>query len=132
MTQGTIEDYYRQCRRCFSEHIKATIEALEKVWEMSPEQITEQQYSVIRGLKAIYTGQLVEDIEGDLKSGHITMETVEKRVQLDVEAYKIVIDQMNLTPIEKIFLDLLFADHVSAMRMNLGNMVLLLNNALMK
>ena len=35
----------------------------------------------------------------DLESGHVSTETVEKRVQLDVDACKVIIEGMNPTPI---------------------------------
>ena len=34
-----------------------------------------------------------------MESGHVSMETVDKRVQLDVDACKVIIEGMNPTPI---------------------------------
>ena len=58
----------------------------------------------MRGVRAVYSGQLIEDIKRDLASGNVTMETVEKRVQVDVDACKAVIDLLNPTPMGKILL----------------------------
>lgn len=55
------------------------------------------------------------------------METVEKRVQLDVDACKVIIDGMNPSPMGKILLELLVAEHAHAMRTELGNLALLQN-----
>ena len=57
----------------------------------------------------------------------MSMETVEKRVQLDVDACKVIIDGMDHSPMGKILLELLVAEHANAMRAELGNLVLLQN-----
>lgn len=104
------------------------LEALEKILALKEDQVTEQQRAAVRGLKALYNSQVVEEIERDLVSGHVSMETVEKRVQLEENASRAVIELMNPSPIGKIFLELLIAEHMNAMRMKLGNLVLLMNN----
>ena len=86
----------------------------------------------MRGLKAIYSGQLIEDIKRDLASGNVTMDTVEKRVQLDVEACKAVIPLLNPSPIGKILLELILAERANVMRTNLKNQVLCCNEAINK
>lgn len=96
--------------------------------ELKEDQVTEQQRVAVQGLKALYCSQVVEDIERDLASGNVSMETVEKRVQLEEDACKAAIELMNPSPIGKIFLELVVAEHTNAMRMNLGNLVLLMNN----
>ena len=55
------------------------------------------------------------------------METVEKRVQLDVDACKVIIEGMSPSPMGKILLELMVAEHVNAMRTELGNLALLQN-----
>ena len=92
------------------------------------DQVTEQQRAAVRGVKAIYSGQLIEDIKRDLASGNVTMETVEKRVQLDVETGKAVIDLLNPNPMGKIFLEFILAEEANALRTNLTNQILWLNN----
>lgn len=104
MQQNYIQEYYRLQNESFCDHVKAVVDALEKILELKDNQVTDQQRAVVRGLKAIYSGQLIEDIKSDLVSGNVTMETVEKRVQLDVYACKAVIDLLNPSPIEKILL----------------------------
>ena len=81
----------------------------------------------MHGLKALYESRVVEDVERDLESGHESMETVEKRVQLDVDACKVIIDGMNPSPMGKILLELLVAEDAHTMRAELGNLVLLQN-----
>ena len=67
--------------------------------ELKGDQVTEQQRAAVHGLKALYESRVVEGVEQDLESGHVSMETVEKRVQLDVDACKVIIEGMNPTPI---------------------------------
>ena len=81
----------------------------------------------MHGLKALYESQVVEDIERDLESGHMSMETVEKRVRLDVDACKVIIEGMNPSPMGKILPELLVPEHAHAMRTEPGNLVLLQN-----
>lgn len=64
-------------------------------------------YSVIRGMKALFTGQVIEVIKCDLTSGHIAMGTVEKRVQSDFHACRAVIELTNPSPIGKILFELI-------------------------
>ena len=127
MPQDYIQEYYRLQNESFCDHVKTVVDALEKILELKDNQVTDQQRTVVRGLKAIYSGQLVEDIKRDLASGNVTMETVEKRVQLDVDASKAVIDLLNPSPIGKIFLELILAEQANAMRTNLKNQVMWMN-----
>ena len=127
MPQDYIQEYYRLQNESFCDHVKTVVDALEKILELKDHQVTEQQRAVVRGLKAIYSGQLIEDIKRDLVSGNVTMETVEKRVQLDVDACKAVIDLLNPSPIGKIFLELILAEQANAMRTNLKNQVMWMN-----
>lgn len=53
----------------------------------------------------------------------MSMETVEKRVQLEEDACKMVIESMNASPIGKIFLELMIAEQINVMRTNLKSMV---------
>lgn len=125
--QDYIREYYRLQHESFCDHVKAIVDALEKILELKDNQVTEPQRAVVRGLKAIYSGQLIEDINRDLTSGNVTMETVEKRVQLDVDACNAVIDLLNPSPIGKILLELLLAEQANAMRTNLKNQVMWVN-----
>ena len=127
MPQDYIREYYRLQHESFCDHVKAIVDALEKILELKDNQVTEPQRAVVRSLKAIYSGQLIEDINRDLTSGNVTMETVEKRVQLDVDACKAVIDLLNPSPIGKILLELLLAEQANAMRTNLKNQVMWVN-----
>ena len=127
MPQDYIQEYYRLQNESFCDHVKTVVDALEKILELKDHQVTEQQRAVVRGLKAIYSGQLIEDIKRDLVSGNVTMETVEKRVQLDVDACKAVIDLLNPSPIGKILLELILAEQANAMRTNLKNQVMWMN-----
>ena len=127
MPQDYIQEYYRLQNESFCDHVKAVVDALEKILELNDNQVTDQQRAVVRGLRAIYSGQLIEDIKRDLVSGNVTMESVEKRVQLDVDACKAVIDLLNPSPIEKILLELILAEQANAMRTNLKNQVMWMN-----
>ncbi len=128
MTEDYIAQYYHLQHESFCDHIKAVVDALEKILDMKGNQVTEQQRTLVRGLKALYTGQIIEDIKCDLASGHVTMDTVEKRVQLDVDACKAVIELMNPSPIGKILLELILAEQANAMRTNLKSQVMWMNN----
>lgn len=127
MQQNYIQEYYRLQNESFCDHVKAVVDALEKILDFKDNQVTDQQRAVVRGLKAFYSGQLIEDIKRDLVSGNVTMETVEKRVQLDVDACKAVIDLLKPSPIEKILLELILAEQANAMRTNLKNQVMWMN-----
>ena len=111
----------------FLSHVKSRLDADEKMLELKEDQVTEQQRGVVHGLKALYESAVFEDIERDLESGHGAMETVEKRVRLDVEACKVITEGMNPSPMGKILLELLVAEHAHAMRTELGNLALLQN-----
>ena len=128
MTEDYIAQYYRLQHESFCDHIKAVVDALEKILDLKGNQVTEQQRTVVCGLKALYGGQVIEDIKRDLASGDVTMDTVEKRVQLDVDACKAVIDLMNPSPIGKILLELILAEQANAMRTNLKSQVMWMNN----
>ena len=56
------------------------------------------------------------------------MDTVVKRVQLDVDACKAVIELMNPSPIGKILLELILAEQANAMRTNLKSQEMWMNN----
>ena len=127
MPQDYIQEYYRLQNESFCDHVKTVVDALEKILELKDNQAPDQQRVVVRGLRAIYSGQLIEDIKRDLVSGNVTMETVEKRVQLDVDACKAVIDLLNPSPIGKILLELILAEQANAMRTNLKNQVMWMN-----
>jgi hypothetical protein len=103
MSQTYIQEYGRLQHEAFCDHVKTVVDALEKILELKGNQVTAQQRAAVRGLKAIYSGQLIEDIKRDLASGNVTMDTVEKRVQLDVEACKAVIPLLNPSPMERSF-----------------------------
>lgn len=90
-------------------------------------QVTEQERTAVHGPKASCESRVVEDTERDLESGHVSMETVEKRVRLDIDACKEIIEEMNPSPMGKILLELLVAEHANAMRTELGNLLLLQN-----
>jgi len=122
--QDYIHKYYCLQHVSFCDHIKAVVNALEKILDLNDDQVTDRQRAVVRELKAIYSGQLVEDIKCDLASGIVTMDTVEKRVQLDVDMCKAVIDLLNPSPIGKILLELILAEQAVAMRTNLKNQVM--------
>ena len=128
MPQNYKQAYYNLQHESFCNHVKTVIEALEKILKLKDGQVTEQQRAAIRGLKAIYDGQIAEDIKRDLASGHVTMDSVDKRVQLDVDACKAIIDLVNPSPVGKILLELILAEQANAMRTNLKNQVLWLNN----
>ena len=49
----------------------------------------------------------------------LNQETVEKRVQLDMETGKVVIELLNPSPMGKMLLDLIWAEQTNALRTNL-------------
>lgn len=127
MSQTYIQEYYRLQHEAFCDHVKTVVDALEKILELKGDQVTAQQRAAVCGLKALYSGQHIEDIKRDLASGNVTMDTVEKRVQLDVEACKAVIPLLNPSPIGKILLELILAGQANMMRTNLRNQVMWVN-----
>ena len=125
--QDYIQEYYRLQNESFCDHVKAVVDALEKILELKEKHVTEQQRAAVRGMKAIYSGQFIEDIKRDLRSGNVTMDTVEKRVQLDVDMCRAMIDLLNPSPMGKILLELILAEQANAMRTNLKNQVMWVN-----
>ena len=99
MPQSLIQQYHPLHLSAFLSHVKSGLDALGKMVELKGEQVTEQERAAVHGLKALYESRVVEGVERDLESGHESMETVEKRVQLDVDACKVIIVGMNPTPI---------------------------------
>ena len=128
MTNNYIQQYCKIQHESFCNHIKAMIDAFDKVLEQKDNQVTDQQRAVVHSLKAIYVGEQVADIERDLAIGHVTMETVQKRIQLEEEACKLVIEKLSPSPMWKVFLELIVAEQINAMRANLSNLVLWINN----
>ena len=126
MPQNYIQDYYRLQHESFCDSIKAVVDALEKILALQGNQVTDQQRAAVRGLKAVYSGQLIDDIKRDLASGNVTMDTIEKRVKLDVDACKVVIECLNPSPLGKILLDLFLTEQANSMRTNLKNQMVLM------
>ena len=56
------------------------------------------------------------------------MEPVEKRVRLDVETGKAVIELLNPSPMSKMLLEFILAEQVNALRTNLKNQIYRLSN----
>ena len=99
MPQSLIHQHHPLHHSAFLSHVKSGLDALEKMVELKGEQVTEQERAAEHGLKALYESRVVENVERDLESGHVSMETVEKRVQLDADACKVIIEGVNPTPI---------------------------------
>lgn len=127
MSQNYIQEYYHLQYDSFCNQIKAVVEAIEKILDIK-DNLSDQQRAALHGLRTICSGQLIDDIKCDIESGNVTMETVEKRVQLDINAGNILIDLLNPSPIGKIFLELILAEHTNVMRMNLMNQVMWANS----
>ena len=128
MSEDYIAQYYHLQHESFCDHIKVVVDALETILNLKGNQVTEQQRTMVHGLKVLYTGQVIEDIKCDLASGHVTMGTVEKRVQLDVDTCKAVIELMNPNPIGKILHELILSEQANALRTNLKSKVMWINN----
>lgn len=129
MNQDFIKQYYDLQHHSFCEHVKSLVEALDKILELKGSQVTQQQRAAVKALKTIYAGHLIEDIKRDLATGNVTQETIEKRVQLDIEVGKAVVNFLNPNPIVKIFLELLFSEQANANKAGLMTLLLWLNSS---
>ena len=119
MQQPAIE-YYKLQAQNFACLIKSTIEMIDKFLGLSgKDQLSEQDKATFRAFKLLFMGQLVEDIQQDLATGRVTEETIEKRVKLDEEVAKFIVEKMNLNPMGKIFFEYLIANHTSNYRNSL-------------
>ena len=49
MLQNYIQEYYRLQHESFCDHVKAVVDALEKILEFNDNQVTDQQRAVVRG-----------------------------------------------------------------------------------
>lgn len=63
-TQSPIQQYYHLQHESFVSHVRAVLEALEKILDIKEDQVTEQQKAAVQGLKALYCSQMVEDGAG--------------------------------------------------------------------
>lgn len=119
MQQPAIE-YYKLQAQNFACLIKSTIEMIDKFLGLSgKDQLSEQDKAAFRAFKLLFMGQLVEDIQQDLATGRVTEETIEKRVKLDEEVAKFMMEKMNLNPMGKIFFEYLITNHTSNYRNSL-------------
>ena len=57
--QNYIQEYYRLQYESFCNHVKAVVDALDNILGLNDNQVTPQQRAAVRGLKAIYSGQLI-------------------------------------------------------------------------
>ena len=128
MNQEYIKEYYRLQYESFCDHVKAVADALEKIFELNNNQVSDRQRNAVKVLKALYSSQIIEDIKRDLSSGQVTQDTVEKRVKLDMDACSAIMELLNPSPMGKILLELIIAEQANVMRTNLKNQILLLNN----
>ena len=51
MPNTSLKDYYHLQHESFCEHIKAVVDALEKMLALKGDQVTAQQRAVVRGVK---------------------------------------------------------------------------------
>lgn len=83
MPQNYIQEYYRLQNESFCDHVKTVVSAKERIMNLKGDQVIVYQRAVMRGVKALYFGRLIEDIKRNIASGNVTMEPMEKRVQLN-------------------------------------------------
>ena len=51
MFYRNTQDYYHLQHESFCDHVKAVVDALEKMLALKGDQVTEQQYAAVRGVK---------------------------------------------------------------------------------
>lgn len=110
--------YYRQ-QEAFKRYVFAMLSALDKYQEDNYDKMTSQQKTVLTAMKSLFIGGLVTDIQQDLATGNVTIETVEKRVKLEEETWKIIKKMFNPDPIWDVFLELLFNQKLQLYRNSL-------------
>ena len=120
MNSNFISEYLKIQHESFEGHVKSVLKALDAFLKLSEEsQMSDQQKSVVRKIKLLYEGYLVEHVANDLRAGIFSEETIDNRLRLEEEACHSLIEMFNPNPQGRIILDFLLSEHISAMRCNL-------------
>ncbi|MBQ9878156.1 MAG: hypothetical protein IJM29_04535 [Bacteroidales bacterium] len=119
MNREEVLIYYRQQEEAFTRYVFSMLSALDKYQEDNYDKMTSQQKKVLTAMKSLFIGGLVTDIQKDLATGNVTTETVEKRVKLEQETWKIIKKMFNRDPIWDVFLELLFNQKLQLYRNSL-------------
>lgn len=120
--QEYIKEYCKIQHDGFCNYIKSIVEALDKVLDIKGDYaLNEQQKITIRGIKAIYSGELVKAILDDLEKGEFTAETIETRVKLNKEVGAALIEAVNPNPVMKVIMELCLSDMLNERLFTLKN-----------
>lgn len=111
--------YYQQQAKGFGAYVESVLKGIKAFLAQNEDQLNLQQKAELRAITSLYMGTLVEDIQRDLFSNTVTIDTIEKRVELEVETFKIVKRILPLDLFTSVFLDCLFSIYLGRFRDNL-------------
>lgn len=111
--------YYQQQAKDFGAYVESVLKGIKVFLAQNEDQLDSQQKGELKAITSLYMGALVGDIQRDLSSNNVTMDTIEKRVELEVESVKIIKEVFPLDKIQSVFFDCMLSIYLEQFRRNL-------------
>ena len=111
--------YYQQQAKDFGAYVESVLKGIKVFLAQNEDQLDSQQKGELKAITSLYMGTLVGDIQRDLSSNNVTMDTIEKRVELEVESVKIIKEVFLLDKIQSVFFDCMLSIYLEQFRRNL-------------
>lgn len=111
--------YYQQQAKDFEAYVESVLKGIKEFLAQNEDRLNRQQKRELKAVTSLYMGALVGDIQRDLSTYSVTMDTIEKRVELEVESAKIIKEVFPLDKIHSVFFDCLFSIYLEQFRRNL-------------
>lgn len=111
--------YYQQQAKDFGAYVESVLKGIKVFLAQNEDQLDSQQKGELKAITSLYMGTLVGDIQRDLSSNNVTMDTIEKRVELEVESVKIIKEVFPLDKIQSVFFDCMLSIYLEQFRRNL-------------
>ena len=111
-----LAEYLKLQEKQFDVYVKSIIKMLDKYYDMKDDCVPVQAKQILGVMKSSLLSQTVEDIKQDLLTGNVTMNTINKRVQLDKDIAGMAIDKFCPNPAAKVFLEFRLNNYVASMR----------------
>lgn len=111
--------YYQQKAKDFEASVESVLKGIMEFLTQNEDQLNPQQKRELKAVTSLYMGAFVGDIQRDFSTYSVTMDTIEKRVELEVESAKIIKEVFPLDRIHSVFFDCLFSIYLEQFRRNL-------------
>lgn len=111
--------YYQQQAKDFEASVESVLKGIMEFLTQNEDQLNPQQKRELKAVTSLYMGAFVGDIQRDFSTYSGTMDTIEKRVELEVESAKIIKEVFPLDKIHSVFFDCLFSIYLEQFRRNL-------------